>query len=53
MHVNMYWLQGLKQLLDSLMSNQAAFHFLEPVDVNAVPEYLNEIKKPMDFGTIK
>lgn len=27
--------------------------FLEPVDVNLFPDYLNIIKKPVDLGTIK
>jgi hypothetical protein len=36
------------------MSNKdAKLLFLEPVDTDEYPEYLEKIAHPMDFGTIK
>ena len=42
-----------KKILNSIMSNKWSWPFNSPVDVNVYKDYLEKIKIPMDFGTIK
>ncbi|MEQ2278611.1 hypothetical protein AMECASPLE_000712 [Ameca splendens] len=43
----------LRVLLDQLQAKDQAKIFNQPVDVNEVPDYLDHIKHPMDFSTIR
>ncbi|KAK5621138.1 Bromodomain-containing protein 1, partial [Crenichthys baileyi] len=43
----------LRVLLDQLQAKDQAKIFTQPVDVNEVPDYLDHIKHPMDFSTIR
>ncbi|KAM4712277.1 bromodomain-containing protein 1 isoform 2-T4 [Anableps anableps] len=43
----------LRALLDQLQAKDQAKIFTQPVDVNEVPDYLDHIKHPMDFSTIR
>nr|XP_046234366.1 bromodomain-containing protein 1 isoform X2 [Scatophagus argus] len=43
----------LRALLDQLQSKDQARIFTQPVDVNEVPDYLDHIKHPMDFSTMR
>eukprot|EP00111_Clytia_hemisphaerica_P009366 TCONS_00027490-protein len=48
--------QQLKQcttLLNEIMKRDEAEYFLDPVDPKEVPDYLQFVDNPMDFGTIK
>lgn len=49
------WEKAAKRLLSSLMKHSGAWIFLEPVNPEKlmIPDYLEIIKHPMDFGTIK
>uniref|UniRef100_A0A3Q0RM48 Bromodomain containing 1 n=1 Tax=Amphilophus citrinellus TaxID=61819 RepID=A0A3Q0RM48_AMPCI len=40
-------------LLDQLQAKDQARIFTQPVDVNEVPDYLDHIKHPMDFSTMR
>lgn len=42
----------LKKLIDTLRQKDVYGFFLRPVDTKLVPDYLNVIKEPMDFGTM-
>lgn len=44
---------ALNKLLDALESKEAAEIFLEPVDVNEVPDYTDIVKHPMDLSTMR
>ncbi|KAL7370455.1 hypothetical protein ABVT39_001048 [Epinephelus coioides] len=43
----------LRALLDQLQTKDQAKIFTQPVDVNEVPDYLDHIKHPMDFSTMR
>ncbi|XP_041636670.1 bromodomain-containing protein 1 isoform X2 [Cheilinus undulatus] len=43
----------LRALLDQIQSKDQARIFAQPVDVNEVPDYLDHIKHPMDFSTMR
>ncbi|XP_034019012.1 bromodomain-containing protein 1 [Thalassophryne amazonica] len=43
----------LRVLLDQLQAKDQARIFTQPVDVNEVPDYLEHIKHPMDFSTMR
>uniref|UniRef100_A0A3Q3J0P3 Bromodomain containing 1a n=1 Tax=Monopterus albus TaxID=43700 RepID=A0A3Q3J0P3_MONAL len=43
----------LRALLDQLQAKDQARIFAQPVDVNEVPDYLDHIKHPMDFSTMR
>uniref|UniRef100_A0A3Q2ZD09 Bromodomain containing 1a n=1 Tax=Kryptolebias marmoratus TaxID=37003 RepID=A0A3Q2ZD09_KRYMA len=43
----------LRALLDQLQAKDQARIFTQPVDVNEVPDYLDHIKHPMDFSTMR
>lgn len=43
----------MKRILFKLMSKDPADIFAEPVSIEEVPDYLDVIKHPMDFGTMK
>ncbi|XP_041819847.1 bromodomain-containing protein 1 isoform X1 [Chelmon rostratus] len=43
----------LRVLLDQLQTKDQARIFTQPVDVNEVPDYLDHIKHPMDFSTMR
>ncbi|XP_015245745.1 PREDICTED: bromodomain-containing protein 1 [Cyprinodon variegatus] len=43
----------LRALLDQLQAKDQAKIFTQPVDVNEVPDYLDHIKHPMDFSTMR
>uniref|UniRef100_A0A3B3C8Y7 Bromodomain containing 1a n=1 Tax=Oryzias melastigma TaxID=30732 RepID=A0A3B3C8Y7_ORYME len=43
----------LRVLLDQLQAKDQARIFAQPVDVNEVPDYLDHIKNPMDFSTMR
>ncbi|XP_070847796.1 bromodomain-containing protein 1 isoform X1 [Chaetodon trifascialis] len=43
----------LRALLDQLQTKDQARIFTQPVDVNEVPDYLDHIKHPMDFSTMR
>ncbi|XP_054608838.1 bromodomain-containing protein 1 isoform X4 [Dunckerocampus dactyliophorus] len=43
----------LRTLLDQLQSKDQARIFTQPVDVSEVPDYLDHIKYPMDFSTMR
>ncbi|XP_036004755.1 bromodomain-containing protein 1 isoform X1 [Fundulus heteroclitus] len=43
----------LRALLDQLQAKDQAKIFTQPVDVNEVPDYLDHIKRPMDFSTMR
>jgi len=49
------WQGQCEQLLDSLMSQKVAIHFLEPVNPVAlgIKDYFTIVKEPMDLGTVK
>lgn len=44
---------AMHKILDQLVSKDVKEIFLEPVDVNEVPDYANVIKNPMDLGTMR
>lgn len=44
---------ALKKLLDQLVQKDTTEIFLEPVDVNEVPDYMDIVKKPMDLSTMR
>lgn len=44
---------SLSSLIDEIIKQKNAWPFTKPVSVNEVPDYLDVIKKPMDFGKIK
>eukprot|EP00172_Hildenbrandia_rubra_P003663 Plantae.Rhodophyta-Hildenbrandia_rubra.ctg6124.p1 GENE.Plantae.Rhodophyta-Hildenbrandia_rubra.ctg6124~~Plantae.Rhodophyta-Hildenbrandia_rubra.ctg6124.p1 ORF type:complete len:1027 (+),score=168.71 Plantae.Rhodophyta-Hildenbrandia_rubra.ctg6124:2314-5394(+) len=41
------------EMIDKLLAKDVHLIFHQPVDVNAVPGYLDDIKNPMDLGTCK
>ncbi|XP_058481603.1 bromodomain-containing protein 1 isoform X1 [Solea solea] len=43
----------LRTLLDQLQAKDQAKIFIQPVDINEVPDYLDHIKHPMDFSTMR
>ncbi|XP_057711178.1 bromodomain-containing protein 1 isoform X2 [Corythoichthys intestinalis] len=43
----------LRAVLDQLLLKDQARIFTQPVDVNEVPDYLDHIKRPMDFSTMR
>nr|XP_015812261.2 bromodomain-containing protein 1 [Nothobranchius furzeri] len=43
----------LRVLLEQLQTKDQARIFTQPVDVNEVPDYLDHIKHPMDFSTMR
>ncbi|XP_068162587.1 bromodomain-containing protein 1 isoform X2 [Antennarius striatus] len=43
----------LRALLDQLQAKDQAKIFTQPVDVSEVPDYLDHIKNPMDFSTMR
>uniref|UniRef100_A0A8C5HZ32 Bromodomain containing 1 n=1 Tax=Gouania willdenowi TaxID=441366 RepID=A0A8C5HZ32_GOUWI len=43
----------LRALLDQLQTKDQARIFIQPVDVSEVPDYLDHIKHPMDFFTMR
>eukprot|EP00158_Paraphelidium_tribonemae_P004022 Partr_v1_DN26526_c1_g1_i5_m3992 putative Bromodomain-containing protein len=43
----------MEPLLNSIAKKDAYGFFLEPVDTKLVPDYLQVIKQPMDFSTIR
>ncbi|XP_019964661.1 bromodomain-containing protein 1 isoform X3 [Paralichthys olivaceus] len=43
----------LRALLDQLQAKDQAKIFAQPVDITEVPDYLDHIKLPMDFSTIR
>uniref|UniRef100_A0A3Q3LDV4 Bromodomain containing 1a n=1 Tax=Mastacembelus armatus TaxID=205130 RepID=A0A3Q3LDV4_9TELE len=43
----------LRALLDQLQAKDQARIFTQPVDVNEVPDYLDHVKHPMDFSTMR
>ncbi|XP_029969164.1 bromodomain-containing protein 1 isoform X2 [Salarias fasciatus] len=43
----------LRSLLDQLQAKDQARIFTQPVDVSEVPDYLDHIKHPMDFSTMR
>ncbi|XP_056133959.1 bromodomain-containing protein 1 isoform X2 [Lampris incognitus] len=43
----------LRTLLDKLQEKDQARIFAQPVDINEVPDYLDHIKNPMDFATMR
>ncbi|XP_074554176.1 bromodomain-containing protein 1 isoform X2 [Halichoeres trimaculatus] len=43
----------LRALLDQIQSKDQARIFTQPVDVSEVPDYLDHIKHPMDFSTMR
>uniref|UniRef100_A0A3Q3DY34 Bromodomain containing 1 n=1 Tax=Hippocampus comes TaxID=109280 RepID=A0A3Q3DY34_HIPCM len=43
----------LRAVLDQLLTKDQARIFTQPVDVNEVPDYLDHIKRPMDFSTMR
>uniref|UniRef100_H3CMT2 Bromodomain containing 1 n=1 Tax=Tetraodon nigroviridis TaxID=99883 RepID=H3CMT2_TETNG len=43
----------LRALLDQLQMKDQARIFAQPVDVSEVPDYLDHIKDPMDFSTMR
>nr|XP_049617278.1 bromodomain-containing protein 1 isoform X2 [Syngnathus scovelli] len=43
----------LRAVLDQLVSKDQARIFTQPVDVDEVPDYLDHIKRPMDFSTMR
>ncbi|XP_044199939.1 bromodomain-containing protein 1 isoform X1 [Thunnus albacares] len=43
----------LRALLDQLLAKDQARIFAQPVDVSEVPDYLDHIKHPMDFSTMR
>uniref|UniRef100_A0A8C7YZ30 Bromodomain containing 1a n=1 Tax=Oryzias sinensis TaxID=183150 RepID=A0A8C7YZ30_9TELE len=43
----------LRVLLDQLQAKDQARIFAQPVDVSEVPDYLDHIKNPMDFSTMR
>jgi bromodomain and PHD finger-containing protein 1 len=43
----------LQRLLDNLIDLDKGRIFVDPVDINQVPNYLDEIKEPMDFSTMQ
>lgn len=44
---------SLSTLIDEVIKQRQAWPFTKPVSVNEVPDYLDVIKRPMDFGKIK
>lgn len=50
-----HWEKAAQRMLMTLQRNQSAWIFAEPVNVEAlnIPDYLNIVKQPMDFGTIR
>lgn len=44
---------SLSSLIDDVIKYKHAWPFIKPVSVNEVPDYLQVIKRPMDFGKIK
>lgn len=44
---------SLSTLIDDVIKQKHAWPFTKPVSVNEVPDYLDVIKRPMDFGKIK
>jgi hypothetical protein len=49
------WQSAAQQLMCAVWKIKEAMIFYAPVDVQrlGIPDYLDIIKKPMDFGTIK
>ncbi|XP_062238985.1 bromodomain-containing protein 1 isoform X2 [Platichthys flesus] len=43
----------LRALLDQLQAKDQAKIFIQPVDLTEVPDYLDHIKHPMDFSTMR
>ncbi len=43
----------MQGLLETLMQNELAKAFLEPVAVLEAPDYYEIIKRPMDLGTLR
>ncbi|XP_069013026.1 bromodomain-containing protein 1 isoform X2 [Embiotoca jacksoni] len=43
----------LRALLDHLQAKDQARIFTQPVDIDEVPDYLDHIKHPMDFSTMR
>ena len=44
---------SLSTLIDEVIKHKHAWPFIKPVSANEVPDYLDVIKRPMDFGKIK
>lgn len=44
---------AMHKILDQLVSKDNLEIFLDPVDVNEVPDYANVIKNPIDLGTMR
>lgn len=44
---------SLSSLIDDIIKHKSAWPFIKPVSVSEVPDYLDVIKKPMDFGKVK
>lgn len=51
--VELIALDNLSTLLDEIIKHKHAWPFLKPVSISEVPDYLDVIKSPMDFGKIK
>ncbi|KAL9184927.1 hypothetical protein ACHAXT_002704 [Thalassiosira profunda] len=45
-------LSYILDILNKLKNYDYGFVFSEPVDLNDVPDYLNVVKTPMDYGTV-
>lgn len=44
---------AMHKIIDQLVAKDTLEIFLEPVDVNEVPDYANVIKNPIDLGTMR
>lgn len=44
---------SLSTLIDEVIKHKHAWPFTSPVSISEVPDYLDVIKRPMDFGKIK
>jgi bromodomain and PHD finger-containing protein 1 len=44
---------AMHKIIDQLVAKDQMEIFIEPVDVNEVPDYANVIKSPMDLGTMR
>ena len=50
-----HWDKAAKRIVNTLLKNQQAWIFYEPVDPQKlnIPDYFDIVKEPMDLGTIK
>lgn len=48
-------MKRVEKLINSILKNKVAWPFTKPVDPerDGCPDYLDRVKKPMDYGTIK